>query len=244
MSEQMRDRPDTLYAAVERQLLAELAEGRHPVGSRFPTEMELCERFGMSRHTVREALRRLTEMGLLERHQGAGTVVKAICKPASYVQSLDSLDELFQYAVETRLEFDQIDEVAAGDFAAVLGGPADGRWLHLSGRRVARDGGAPVCWTEIYVRGDFAGLRERIGVDVTPIHVMIEQSGTAVPAVEQELRAVLLSAAEAGRLGVEAGGPGLHIIRRYLGADGLPLEVTFSTHPADWLRYRMTLRRA
>lgn len=94
----MSERPDTRYAAVERQLLAELAVGRYPVGGRFPTEMELCARFAVSRHTVREALRRLSEMGLLERHRGAGTLVRAVSKPAGYVQSVASLDELYQYS--------------------------------------------------------------------------------------------------------------------------------------------------
>lgn len=238
----MSDRADTRYAAVERQLLAELAEGRYPVGSRFPTEMELCARFAVSRHTVREALRRLADFGLLDRQQGAGTLVKAVTKPAGYVQSVASLDELYQYAVDTRLELERVAPVTVrGELAAGMGCADGSRWLRFEGLRVSRDGGAPVCWTQIYLTDALAHLRDRVGREVTPIHVMIEQGGRTISRVEQELEAVIVPAALAARLGIDADGPGLRIIRRYRGEDGRPLEVTFSIHPA--MRYRMTLRR-
>ena len=40
----------------------------------LPTESELCEEFGASRYTVREALRRLVDQGMVHRRQGAGSV--------------------------------------------------------------------------------------------------------------------------------------------------------------------------
>lgn len=240
----MSERPDTRYAAVERQLLAELAVGRYPVGGRFPTEMELCARFAVSRHTVREALRRLSEMGLLERHRGAGTLVRAVSKPAGYVQSVASLDELYQYAVDTRLELERVAPVTVrGALSEAMGCADDSRWLRFEGLRVSRDGGHPVCWTQIYLAEALGGLRHRIGAEVTPIHVMIEQSGHSIRRVEQELEAVIVPEAVAGRLAVVPDTAGLQIIRRYLGADDQPLEVTFSIHPAARMRYRMTLRR-
>ena len=48
-----------LYLQVVRALKDEIVSGVYPVGSQLPTEEELCERFSVSRYTVREALRRL-----------------------------------------------------------------------------------------------------------------------------------------------------------------------------------------
>jgi GntR family transcriptional regulator len=66
---------DPLYLQVVRVLKDEIISGVHPVGSQLPTEEELCERFSVSRYTVRAALRRLREDNLVSSRQGAGTTV-------------------------------------------------------------------------------------------------------------------------------------------------------------------------
>ncbi len=47
---------DHRYLQVARTLRKEIVDGVYPVGSQLPTEHELCERFAVSRYTVREAL--------------------------------------------------------------------------------------------------------------------------------------------------------------------------------------------
>ena len=53
------------------QIRAEVSSGRLKPGSRLPPERELAERFGVSRNTLREALRSLEHAGLLQLRQGA-----------------------------------------------------------------------------------------------------------------------------------------------------------------------------
>jgi len=53
------------------QIRAELAAGKLGVGSRLPSERALAEQFGVSRNTLREALRSLEYAGLLTLHKGA-----------------------------------------------------------------------------------------------------------------------------------------------------------------------------
>lgn len=56
--------------------LSELIEIRgYASGDRFPTEMELCSRFNVSRHTMREAILDLVKEGYLYRVQGKGTFI-------------------------------------------------------------------------------------------------------------------------------------------------------------------------
>lgn len=54
-----------------------IEEGQWVVGERIPSEPELVEQFGVSRNTIREAIRALTHTGVLEAMQGSGTIVKA-----------------------------------------------------------------------------------------------------------------------------------------------------------------------
>ena len=49
--------------------------GEFPLGSKLPNEDRLCERFGVSRVTIREAVRGLIEDGLVVRRHGSGTYV-------------------------------------------------------------------------------------------------------------------------------------------------------------------------
>ena len=63
----------TRYRAIE-EYLRSLVEGAGP-GDPLPSEAELCERFSVSRMTVRQALQELTNDGLVERRRGQGTFV-------------------------------------------------------------------------------------------------------------------------------------------------------------------------
>lgn len=69
-----RSSPLPLYAQIRRRLLALVATWSEP-DRRFYGDEELCERFGVSRMTVRQAIGELVEEGLLERRKGLGTFV-------------------------------------------------------------------------------------------------------------------------------------------------------------------------
>jgi len=65
----------TLSQKIERKIEAAILEKKLPVGSKLPTERELCEAFGVSRTALREALRRLSARGLIEITKGSGMTV-------------------------------------------------------------------------------------------------------------------------------------------------------------------------
>jgi len=72
-------RRDKVYAEVARQIQEQILEHLKP-GDVLPPERELAQRFGVSRGSVRDAIRSLDLIGLLEPQQGRGTVV---CEPSS-----------------------------------------------------------------------------------------------------------------------------------------------------------------
>lgn len=55
-----------------------LRDGELSIGSLFPSEAELCERFGVSRTGLRPALARLEGQGLIGTRGGRGRVVLAL----------------------------------------------------------------------------------------------------------------------------------------------------------------------
>lgn len=70
--------PGRLSRHVVEQFQALLAAGDLAPGDRLPPERELAERFGVGRGSVREALRELEILGLVEARHGAGTYVRAV----------------------------------------------------------------------------------------------------------------------------------------------------------------------
>lgn len=67
----------TLSGRVYAQLEALITGGEWAIGNRIPREADLMEQLGVSRNTLREAIRGLVQVGLLETRQGDGTFVTA-----------------------------------------------------------------------------------------------------------------------------------------------------------------------
>jgi DNA-binding GntR family transcriptional regulator len=70
-----REPRQSLVDVAEQALRSWLATGRHRPGERLPPEQELSAHLGISRGTLRTALRRLEESGEIVRRQGSGTYV-------------------------------------------------------------------------------------------------------------------------------------------------------------------------
>jgi GntR family histidine utilization transcriptional repressor len=63
------------YQRIKDFVLEQIGNGTWREGDVIPTELALCEQFGVSRMTVHRALRELTTDQVLVRHQGSGTYV-------------------------------------------------------------------------------------------------------------------------------------------------------------------------
>ena len=68
----------SLSDAVTDSVISQIREGRYRAGDRLPTERELAEQLGVGRTSVREGLRFLEKLGILEIRQGTGTMVRSL----------------------------------------------------------------------------------------------------------------------------------------------------------------------
>src|SRR5262244_3691221 len=74
-------RKNKVYEEVARQIERLILTKLHP-GDKLPAERELAEMLGVSRSSIRDAMRRLEMVGLVEPRQGAGTVVREVSHDA------------------------------------------------------------------------------------------------------------------------------------------------------------------
>jgi len=64
------------YQAIFESLQEGISSGRYALGSRLPSELELVRRFDVCRVTAAKAMKKLQQLGLVERRIGSGTYVK------------------------------------------------------------------------------------------------------------------------------------------------------------------------
>ncbi|MCW2564431.1 MAG: transcriptional regulator, partial [Mycobacterium sp.] len=166
---------DHRYLQVARTLRKEIVDGVYPVGSQLPTEQQLCERFEVSRYTVREALRRLRDDNLIASRPRAGTLV--VPRPAtnSYAQDVVSIDDLLAFATGAKFAIESNTMVTIDDaLAARTGLQVGSEWLAVRGYRRSDGGAAPVCKTEYYINRAFAAVGRLLQRHSGPIFPLIE----------------------------------------------------------------------
>ena len=71
-----------IWSAIADTLQADIRDGHYRPGDKLPTEAALAARFGVNRHTVRHALARLAEVGIVHARRGSGVFVTA--RPTEY----------------------------------------------------------------------------------------------------------------------------------------------------------------
>jgi GntR family transcriptional regulator len=64
-----------MYRQIAEDLQAQIESGALMPGAQLPTELELRDRYNSSRNTIRDAIKRLTSLGLVETRPGQGTFV-------------------------------------------------------------------------------------------------------------------------------------------------------------------------
>lgn len=250
MADQPPERPSQApegqprHARLRESLRARIEAGEYPVGSFLPTEAELCAAFGVSRYTVREALRRLAEAGYLLRRQGAGSEVVATRPQRQYVHAMRSIEGLFQYAADTTFAIDRMEmEVPGPEHAGDLEGAEDTPWLVLRGLRSESPVGQPICATLVFVNAAYATLADDLPGGGAIYRRLEERFGVAVSDVDQEFRVIPMPPEAGAALGSRRGAWAVRVLRRYRGRDGRLLLASVNFHPAERFFYAMRLQR-
>lgn len=234
-----------IYVQVANDLIEQIAAGNYPVGSVLPKEMDLSASYGVSRQTVREALRQLRDAGLVARRRRAGTEVIATEMPLRYRQPIGSINDLLQYAEGTMATVVRRARVRCGvTLARMLDCPTGREWLLIETFRTRPDDPRPICLTKNYLNLDLHGIEEAIEDIVMPISAMIERRfGLRITAIEQTIQAVTLGKRDARLLLAKPGDPALRALRRYYDQDNRLIELSDAMHPGDRFTYTMRLQR-
>ena len=133
-----------------------IKQGKFPAGSQLPPEMELLQMLGISRTTLREALRILEEQRLIRKRRGAGTFVleHAIIKDMSQNFGITEMISQAGYTPGTH-DFNIHLDRASKTLAEKLGIPDDSNIVVIERVRTANH--TPIVWTRDILPQDYLG---------------------------------------------------------------------------------------
>lgn len=227
------------YLQVASTLRTAILRGIYPVGSRMPTEEALCERFKVSRHTIREALRQLRADGLIGSRPGSRPTVASPAPRRSEVIAGDIGKDFFDYTIGTRFEIESMEAVPiTRPLAEETGLSAGEEWLCAKGYRINVDDGQPTCWNEYYIRQDYALIGRLLARHVGPFIPLLEDLfEIRISRIVRSISAVRMPLRQAERLSSEPGAAALHIAVRCETPDGAVAMLNRSIHPHGEITY-------
>lgn len=216
------------YLTVRDHLRGLIADGL-AVGESIPSERELCDQFGVSRMTVRQAVDALVVEGLLERVQGRGTFV-ARPKVDLQLRLVSFPEEMRRRGMEPSLRVLAAERTTAPAHVADALDLGPGTEVHYL-RRLRLADGLPMAVEENWVP---VGLVPDL-LDLEPapsVYDALTTKGLSPTWGEDVIEAVPLEAEVAGHLGLTEGSAGLRIHRRTFSGD-LAVDYAASVYRAD-----------
>ena len=228
------------YLQLYRMISEAIRTGQLPEATQLPAERQLAEQAGVSRVTVRKAVRLLAEEGLLEQRHGAGSFVRAAAPRLqqslfSLVSFSENLRERGQRAgsvvLERGLFTPNNEEILA------LGLSPASRVARIKRLRSADD--VPMAIEASSLPEDILPHPERVA---TSLYDVLRAGGRAPTRAIQRVTAVNLASAEADHLRMKTGDAVLLIERTAYLAHGRPIEFTRGLYRSDIYDFVSELR--
>ena len=215
-----------------------------PAGDRLPAEPELARRMGVSRATLREAMRTFEGQGLIRRRQGVGTFVVShnhvIESGLEVLQSIESLAA--KIGLEVTLGTLQVMRLSANqDQAAILSVPEGTPLLEVS--RVIQAEDRPVAYLIDLLPEEFLTLDDlQDGFTGSVIDFLLRRGSPPLVNSLTEIHAVAASSEIARALEIQRGDVLLMFTARLFSGDGQVVDYSYSYFLPGYFRFHVVRR--
>jgi DNA-binding GntR family transcriptional regulator len=235
------------YRRLAEHLMDGIRAGRWPVGTSLPTEKELCDTFGLSRHTTREALRQLEDRQLIARRQGSGSTVVATSPPVRYEQNTQTIEDMLHHGKATRLHVLKAGELPgdANQYASQIAQLARSPCVWVRSIRYPRNDVRPLALVDVYVGvRSKAQARRLLDPDSAAQEIVNTVDVRKIDRIDQSFSALNVAEPEAKLLHVKPGDAVFQIVRNYHDPGGRLVVVAHSLYNGTLFTYGSTLRRS
>ncbi len=230
------------YVVLAESIMGLIQNDYFPISSLLPTEPELCEKFNVSRYTLRESMKLLREMGLIQSRQGYGITVVAKEVKNYYQMTMDAIPDLWEFVENSKLNIVNKGKIFAGETLAKLPNVQNNdEWIVIEATREI-DSVTPIAWKHIYIKAKYKNVIKKLGKDKVPIYSMIENEfGIKTIRVQQEMSALTIPNSAAESLHLEKNSIGFQITRYYYDESNQVFLTTVSIYPPNRFNYKTEL---
>ncbi len=225
-------------------ILRERIENEMEPGDLLPSERELSERYGLSRTTVRLALKELETLGLITRRHGKGTFVSDLTSKAMDLTTNYSFTEQMRDAGRDPKTVDlEFQTVEAAKTVADRMGLRLGDKVHFMKRLRLADG-VPMMVERTYVPASrFVGLTRETLAGKSLYAIIENDYREVIRVAEEEFFATVARQNDAEVLSISEGAPVLQLSRLTYNDQNVVIEYTHSVARADQFKYKVTHAR-
>ncbi len=228
--------PIPLYFQLERILRSRIAAGEIRPNDQLPTELELCNEFGVSRATVRQAIKALEIDGLIRREQGRGTTLIPSDEKKLTLKLHGAFEDLLKTGTTTKLKLTS-KELVVPDKAVIADMDlAEGESVYLfEGVRTDPQHKNLFAYVEAHVPRSI-GAKISIKKDWGNPYLIrrVEQvAGDNTYRIRQVAKALSVDARIGEKLGLKKGTPSLLLKRVYFNREGRVLERVINYIPGE-----------
>ena len=234
--------PVAKYHLIEITLAARIRDGAYDADG-LPGERELAAEFAVARVTIRNALQRLEDQGLVMRRERSGTTAISGRGNAQARRLLrDHVDKFLDRGRKDTRKVLRLETVGATPAVAdALRVPHGTRVLRIV--RLRSNSGAPLTYTEAFVPQRLASSITRVALTRKAFMQVLEESGIRVGAAEQSFRAEGAPPVVADALAIPLNAPILKITRIVHDEDGAPIQLLLGWYRGDRFEVRMQMSR-
>ncbi|WP_144874838.1 GntR family transcriptional regulator [Microbacterium sp. 1.5R] len=227
-----------------RQLIIEGIErdGLQP-GDPLPGEHRLCERYGISRTVVRQALAQLEHEGLVERVKGKGTFVSRPRTSESLVHTLVGLyDDVERRGGHVHSDVLRHEQALADDEIAIALEVAPGTPVVVL-ERLRHVDGEPWSLSTTWMPEAVGAVTLGVDLSEASLYRVLSENGIIATSGVRSAEATVATHEQAQHLGVSAGSALLRLRSVSRGADGIPMEYFVAHHRGDRSRFEFQLQQ-
>ncbi|HEY0656995.1 MAG TPA: GntR family transcriptional regulator [Pyrinomonadaceae bacterium] len=227
-----------MHTQIAEALMLQIQRGELKPGENFPSERDLAERFGVSRMTVRQALQRLRQEGLIYYERGVGTFVTNR-KIDVHTRNLSGFsDEMISLGLKPSSRVLELKCVSATEHVAIdLHLEPKEKVFHIERLRLADD--EPMAFENTYLPEKLCPELDKADLTKNSLYqILTEDYNLQMNHAAESLEAAAANKYVAEHLGIKIRTPVLVVHRVVFSDSNQPIESARTTYRAD--RYRAT----